>query len=122
MGSELCFTSARELTQLLRSRAVSAREVMAAFLDQIARLNPKINAIVAKLDDEKCLALANEADRGLSRGDEVGPLHGLPFVFKDLDAAVGFPMTRGSPIFKDFMPSEDSVLVERLRCAGVIVI
>ena len=52
MGSEFCFTNARELTQLLRSRAVSAREVMAAFLDQIARLNPKINAIVAKLDDE----------------------------------------------------------------------
>ena len=47
MGSELCFTSARELTQLLRSRAVSAREVMAAFLDQIERLNPKVNAIVA---------------------------------------------------------------------------
>jgi len=122
MGSELCFTSARELTQLLRSRAVSAREVMAAFLDQIARLNPKMNAIVAKLDDEKCLALANEADRRLSRGDDVGLLHGLPFAFKDLDAAVGFPMTRGSLIFKDFMPSEDSVLVERLRRAGVIPI
>ncbi len=122
MGSEFCFTNARELTQLLRSRAVSAREVMAAFLDQIARLNPKMNAIVAKLDDEKCLALANEADRRLSRGDDVGPLHGLPFAFKELDAAVGFPMTRGSPIFKDFMPSEDSVLVERLRGAGVIAI
>ena len=122
MGRELCFTSARELTQLLRSRAVSAREVMAAFLAQIARLNPRINAIVAKLDDEKCLALADDADRRLSRGDEVGPLHGLPFAFKDLDAAVGFPMTRGSPIFEGFMPSEDSVLVERLRRAGVIPI
>ena len=122
MGRELCFTSARELTQLLRSRAVSAREVMAAFLAQIARLNPRINAIVAQLDDEKCLALADDADRRLSRGDEVGPLHGLPFAFKDLDAAVGFPMTRGSSIFKYFMPSEDSVLVERLRRAGVIPI
>jgi len=122
MDSDLCFTSARELARLLRSRAVSAREVMAAFLDQIARLNPKINAIVAKLEDEKCLALADEADRRLSRGGAVGPLHGLPFAFKDLDPAVGFPMTRGSPIFKDFMPSEDSVLVERLRGAGVIPI
>jgi amidase len=122
MGSDLCFTSARELAQLLRSRAVSAREVMAAFLGQIARVNPKINAIVAKLDDDKCLALADEADRQLSRDDDVGPLHGLPFAFKDLDSAVGFPMTRGSAIFKDFMPSEDSVLVERLRRAGVIPI
>jgi len=52
----------------------------------------------------------------------VGRLHGLPFAFKDLDPAVGFPMTRGSPIFKDFMPVEDSVLVERLKRAGVIPI
>ena len=83
---------------------ISAREVMAAFLRQIARLNPKINAIVAKSTDEKCLALADEADRRIARGDDVGPLHGLPFAFKDLDPAVGFPMTRGSLIFKDFMP------------------
>jgi len=120
---DICFMSARELAGLIRSRAVSAREVMAAFLDQIAWLNPKINAVVAKLDDGQCLALADEADRRFSRGDAaVGPLHGLPFAFKDLDAAVGFPMTRGSPIFEVFMPSEDSVLVERLRSAGVIPI
>ena len=122
MGSELCFTSACELAQLLRSRVVSAREVMAAFLGQIARVNPQINAIVAKLDDEKCLTLAHEADRRLSCDEDVGPLHGLPFAFKELDPAVGFPMTRGSAIFKDFMPSEDSLLVERLRLAGVIPI
>lgn len=122
MGRELCFTSARELAQLLRIRTVSAREVMAAFLEQIARVNPKINAIVAKLDDDKCLALADQTDRRLSHGEPVGPLFGLPFAFKDLDPAVGFPMTRGSTIFKDFMPNEDSVLVERLRGAGVIPI
>jgi len=122
MGSELCFTSARELAQLLRSREVSAREIMTVFLDQIARLNPKINAIVAKLDDDQCLALADKADQRLSRGDNAGSLHGLPFAFKDLDAAVGFPMTRGSPIFRNFMPTEDSVLVDRLRRAGVIPI
>ncbi len=89
---------------MIRAR-ISAREVMAAFLGQIARLNPKINAIVAKLADEECLALADEADRRIARGDAVGPLHGLPFAFKELDPVVGFPMTRGSLIFKDFMPS-----------------
>ena len=120
--SELCFTSARELAESIRSRKLSAREVMGAFLRQIGRLNPKINAIVAKLDDEECFALAKDADRRLERGDPCGPLHGLPFAFKDLDAAVGFPMTRGSPIFRNFMPSEDSVLAERLKRAGVIPI
>src|SRR5258706_14183578 len=122
MGSELCFTSARELARVLSTRKVSAPEVMAAFLDQIARINPKVNAIVAKLDDEECLKLADEADRCLDRGDKIGPLHGLPFAFKELDPVIGFPMTRGSVIFKDFMPSEDSVSVERLRRSGVIPI
>jgi amidase len=121
-SQDICFASARELARLLRSRAISAREVMSAFLQQIERINPKINAIVAKLEDDKCLAFADEADRRLIRGEVLGRLHGLPFAFKDLDPAVGFPMTRGSPIFKDFMPAEDSVLVERLRSAGVIPI
>ena len=121
-SSELSFMSARELAQLIRDRSISAREVMGAFLRQINRLNPKINAIVAKLGDDKCLALAQDADRRLDRGESVGPLHGLPFAFKDLDAAVGFPLTRGSTIFKNFMPVEDSVLVDRLRKAGVIPI
>jgi len=114
--------SAARLAALIRARKVSVCEVMAVFLRQIERLNPKINAIVAKLDDDKCLALADDADRRLAHGDDVGPLHGLPFAFKDLDPAVGFPMTRGSKIFKDFMPGEDSVLVERLKRAGVIPI
>ena len=122
IDNELCFMSARSVANAVRDRRVSAREVMTAFLAQIGRVNPQINAIVAKLDDEECLSLADQADRRLARGDDIGPLHGLPFAFKDLDAAVGFPLTRGSPIFKDFMPAEDSVLVERLKRAGVIPI
>ena len=118
----LCFSSARELAERVRTRQVSAREVMAAFLSQIHRCNPQLNAIVALLDDQSCLALADEADRRLDRKEPCGPLHGLPIAFKDLEAAVGFPCTKGSPIFKDVMPAEDSVIVERLRRAGAIPI
>ena len=107
---------------LIRSRKLSAREVMAAYLKQIDRVNPKINAIVAKLDDDKCLALADEADRRMARRERVGPLHGLPIAFKDLEAADGFPWTRGSRIYKDDVPTEDTVLVERLRKAGAVPI
>jgi amidase len=121
-SNNICFMSARELAELIRRRDVSAGEAMQAFLGQIERLNPKINAIVAKLDDRECLALADSADERLAQGAGRGALHGLPFAFKDLDPAVGFPMTRGSPIFRDFIPSEDSVLVERLKRAGVIPI
>jgi len=119
---EIIFMSARALAESIRARELLAREVMSAFLQQIERVNAKINAIVAKLDDEKCLALAEESDGCLARSEEVGTLHGLPFAFKDSDPAVGFPLTRGSKIFKDFMPAEDSVLVERLKRAGVIPI
>jgi amidase len=121
-SNNLCFMSARELVTLIRGRKVSAREVMAAHLRQINRVNPLINAIVAKLDDAKCLALADDADRRIARGEQVGPLHGLPFAFKDLEPVVGFPWTMGSPIYKNQMPTEDAVLVDRLRKAGAIPI
>ena len=120
--SDICFTSARDLATMIRSRAISARELMAAHLERINRFNPTINAIVAKLDDEKCLALATAADERLARGEAAGPLHGLPIAFKDLQPAVGFPFTRGSSIYKDAMPAEDSGLVERLRRAGALAI
>jgi amidase len=95
---------------------------MQAHLAQIARLNPTLNAIVAKLPDEQCLALADEADRRLASNEPVGPLHGLPIAFKDLQPATGFPFTRGSPIFANDYPSADAVIVERLRGAGAIPI
>src|SRR5262245_3233764 len=121
-AGDLCFTSGRELAGLIRSRQVSSREVMAAYLRQIECINPIVNAIVAKLDDPACLALADEADRTLANHGPIGPLHGLPWAFKDLEAAVGFPFTTGSPIHRTTMPLEDTVLVERIRGAGAIPI
>src|SRR5205085_9737852 len=91
-------------------------------LARIHQFNPVLNAIVAKLDDDQCLALADDADRKLARGDDVGPLHGLPWAFKDLEEAAGFPWTSGSPIFKDRIATTDSPLVALLRRAGVIPI
>jgi amidase len=88
---DICYLSLRELTRLLRTRQLSAREVMTAHLAQIRLWNPRVNAIVAKLDDEACLSLAGAADARVVRGDPIGPLHGLPWAFKDLDAAIGFP-------------------------------
>ncbi|MEX2282201.1 MAG: amidase [Gemmatimonadota bacterium] len=119
---ELCFRSATDLTSMIRGKRISAREVMAAHLTQMARVNPKVNAIVAKLDDAACLGLADAADQRLARGEAAGPLFGLPIAFKDLQPAVGFPFTRGSPIYRNAMPTEDSVIVERLRRAGAIAI
>lgn len=121
-SGDLCFMSANDLAALIQTRQVSAREVMAAHLTRIHLVNPTINAIVARLDDQKCLALADAADERAARREVLGPLHGLPVAFKDLQPAVGFPFTRGSTIYKTAMPTEDSVLVERLRKAGAIPI
>jgi amidase len=122
-GSDhICYLSLRDLAHLIRTRKLSAREVMAAHLAQIRLWNPRLNAIVAKLDDDTCLLLADAADARAARGEPLGALHGLPWAFKDLDAAVGFPWTRGSPIFRNDRPMADSVLVERLRQAGVVPI
>jgi amidase len=119
---EICFASARETAQLIRAKKLSARELMAAHLERIGRLNPLLNAIVAKLDDAACMKLADEADRRLATSGPIGCLHGLPWAFKDLETVVGFPCTQGSPIYRDYYPKTDSVLVERLRLAGVLPI
>jgi amidase len=121
-ADDLCDRTAIELATLIRTRKASAREVMAAHLARIRKVNPTINAIVGKLDDDACLALADAADRRAATGETLGPLHGLPIAFKDLQPAVGFPFTRGSLIYKDAVAAEDSVLVERLRRAGAVAI
>ncbi|MGH2535078.1 MAG: amidase [Thermomicrobiales bacterium] len=120
MSAEICFLTAVELAGRIKRREFSAREVMAAHLDQIARINPIVNAIVSPLPAEQALALADQADKALAAGNETGPLHGLPIAFKDLEDAVGFPTTFGSPIYAENMPQSDALLVERLRRAGAI--
>ncbi|HYC10470.1 MAG TPA: amidase family protein, partial [Steroidobacteraceae bacterium] len=108
-----CFLEARELVQLLAQRQLSARELMAAHLARIHAVNPRLNAIVGKLPDEECLALAARADELRARGGRLGALAGLPWAFKDLEEALGLVCTFGSPIFRDYRPVADTVLVER---------
>jgi amidase len=120
--SEIVMMDAVALAAAIRARQVSCVEVMSAYLDHIDRLNPKVNAIVALQDRTGLLGEARERDAQLARGDAVGPLHGFPQAVKDLAPVKGIPMTQGSPILKGFMPPADSVMVERLRKAGAIMI
>src|SRR5262249_17402109 len=85
---DLFFKSAGELASLIRTKTDSASEVMASHLERINRVTPILNAIVAKLDDEQCLSLARDADERQASGEPLGPLHGLPIAFKDLQPAV----------------------------------
>ncbi len=119
--AELCFLPATELARRIRAKELSASEVMAAHLTQIERVNPLVNAIVTLLP-EQAMRQARAADEALARGDLPGPLHGLPVAHKDLFPTKGIRTTFGSPIYKDFVPDHDALIVERLRRAGAITI
>jgi amidase len=95
---------------------------MTAYFDHIEKINPKVNAIVALQDRAGLLAQARERDAQLSRGESMGPLHGFPHAVKDLQPVKGIRTTQGSPIFKDFVPTADNLMVNRLRRAGAIII
>lgn len=119
--TELCFTGARALARLIRSRKLSAAELMRATIAQIERVNPQVNAIVTFLP-EQALAQAKALDRRLARPrtSDLGPLAGLPIAYKDLVLTKGIRTTRGSPIYTDFVPDQNSTIVERLGAAGAI--
>lgn len=110
--------TATELAAGIRAREFSAREVMASHLERIEAVNPRVNAIVTLLEPELALALADAADGAEPRG----VLHGLPIAVKDLEDTAGMRTTYGSPLFAEHVPAADSLLVERLRAAGALVI
>lgn len=121
MTGEICFSSATELLRRLRAKELSAREVMQAHLAQIERCNPRLNAIVT-LHAGEALEAAGRADDALLRGEPTGALHGLPVAHKDSFFTRGMRTTFGSRIYRDLVPEQDSVIVERQRRAGAIAI
>jgi amidase len=119
---DICFTDAVDLTRLIRARKLSAVELMTASLARIAQINPLVNGICTLLDEDELLKGARKADERLAGSDPVGPLHGLPHAVKDLVPTAGIRTTYGSPIYKDNVPAEDALLVERLKSAGAIIV
>ena len=118
---DLCLLSATEMASLLAGGQLSARELLDAHLSRIEALNPIINALVT-LTPELALERAAAADETHARGESLGPLHGLPVAHKDLLATAGIRTTFGSPIFSDFLPPSDSLIVERQRRSGAVTV
>src|SRR5207237_2413935 len=117
--SDLCFLTAVDLGDRIRRRDRSVTEVVRAHLRQIERVNPTMNAIVT-LTAERALDDAKAKDAELARGAATGPLFGLPVAHKDLVPTRGIRTTYGSRIYRDHVPDQDALLVERLRGAGAI--
>lgn len=114
--------TALDLSATIKARQVSCRDVMQAFVSRIHELNPRFNPIVAMRDADALLAEADAADADLAAGNYRGWMHGFPLAPKDLSLASGLPATRGSLLFKDFVPDTDSITVARARADGAIVI
>jgi amidase len=118
-ADEICFLPAGQLVRHIHARELSALEVMDAHLAQTERVNPAVNAIVTYLP-ELGRSGAQAVDAALARGDDPGPLAGLPVAHKDLAVTRGIRTTFGSPIYRDFVPDVDAIIVERLKRAGAV--
>ncbi len=119
--SDLCDRDATELVRLVRTRAVSATELLDAHLARIARTNPTLNAIVTCVP-ELARAAAQRTDQALGRGEPAGLLAGLPTAVKDLVPTAGVRTTFGSLVYRDNVPEQDALVVERLKAAGATIL
>lgn len=120
-ASEIAFLPAVDLAARIRARQISPREAIQAALAQYEAHNPAVNAVVTPAY-EQALALAAEAEAAVMRGDQLGPLHGLPIGLKDMTETAGLRTTYGSKLYEHNVPDQDALLVTRLKQAGGIVI
>ncbi|HAB24095.1 MAG TPA: amidase, partial [Pantoea sp.] len=120
MSKEIFFSDATRLAELIRRRDISPVEVMQAHLDRIEETNPQVNAIVTVAAG--ALKEARAAEAAVMAGEPLGPLHGVPFTVKDSIDTAGVMTQRGSPIFKNRLPTEDATSVARIKAAGGILL
>jgi len=119
--SEICGMSAVEMARRIRAKELSAREALDAHLKQIAAVNGEVNAIVTLVPEQAC-ERARQLDEDAARGHFHGPLHGLPVAHKDLASTKGIRTTFGSPIFEDFVPVANDLIIDRIQQAGAVTI
>lgn len=112
--------SASELRKLLLSKQLSAVELIEHTLQRIEQANPTLNAIVTL--NERALDDARALGERMARGAKPGPLFGLPVGIKDVTQVKGLRTTFGSPIYSDHVPTEDAIVVQRIREAGGVII
>jgi amidase len=119
-SSQLPSLSAAKLVKLIKARKISVIELLELFIQRYEQYNPRINAIVTT-DFEGARKLAHQADIALAKGEDWGPLHGLPMTVKDCFEFIGMPTTWGSQEFKNHISIQNSPVVQSLVDAGAII-
>ncbi|MEK6196157.1 MAG: amidase [Deltaproteobacteria bacterium] len=117
---DLTYRSATQLLEDIQERRISCANLLEAFIEKIEQKNPDINAVVAT-DFVAARNRARAADEALKKGDNWGPLHGLPMTVKDCFEVVGMPCTAGLPVLKDYMPDQNADAVQSLLDAGAVI-
>lgn len=112
--------TAAEIVRKVAARELSPVAVIEAALERIQRLNPRLNAVVTL--NERALDEAHMLERRLAAGENPGPLAGVPVGIKDVTQVAGLRTTFGSPLYRDHVPGEDALVVQRLRGAGAIIL
>lgn len=120
--SSIVEMTAVELSKSIHKKEVSCVEVMNAYLDQIETINPKVNAIISMQPRDQLIDQAAKADQALAANNSVGWMHGFPLAPKDLTATAGIPTVMGSPNLKNNITAHDSIVVQRMKGAGAILI
>ena len=118
--TDLAYLPATEIRSMIAEKKVSSVEMTKLYLDRIDSLDSQFNSYLTVTSD-LALEMAAEADRAVARGDDLGPLHGLPISIKDLEMTEGIRTTSGSLIFADRIAAYDSVVVERVKKAGAVI-
>ena len=121
MDENLAFAPASEHRELIATRQISPVELTELYYSRIERLDSQLNAYLTLTRDD-AMAEARAAEGAVMREDELGPLHGVPISIKDLEMTRGVRTTAGSLVFKDRIPDEDSIVVERVRKSGAIIL
>lgn len=117
----VCAMGAAELASAIRSKEISPVEVVNAHLDRMALLEPEIHAFCTVTGD-LARTRAKEIEGQILRGEDPGPLAGVPVGIKDLVCTAGIRTASGSPAYRDFIPDEDDIVVERLKAAGAVIV
>lgn len=120
MTESLADLPAHEIARRVRAREVSPVEVLDACMARVEQVNPRINAVVTP--NHRARDEAAELERRIARGEDVGPLAGVPVGIKDVTEVAGVRTTYGSPLFADHVPAEDALVVQRLRAAGAVIL
>lgn len=120
-SGELAFAPATHQADLVASGQVSPVELVEMYLGRIDRYDGQLASFLT-VDADGAMAAARSAEQAVARSDALGPLHGVPISIKDLQITRGLRTTSGSAIFADRVPDEDSVVVERIRDAGAIIL